>query len=151
MKREELEKHWNEVVAFKNGAELQHRFDPCPGLNSAWEDVGDAPSFEGDRYRVKPGTRKFVIEEVLMPGGCERVAEYAHIYTTKTRTIEEIKAVLLQQAPHVVRGPDRRSEIDLGPYPGAIEKRKYIRRTIETNTGGPNGELRRRLQRRIDD
>ena len=52
MTREGLKKHWEEIEAYKDGAEVQYR-----NTNRAWEDVAGEPFFHEDTtYRIKPKT-----------------------------------------------------------------------------------------------
>lgn len=52
MTRQELEKWWKEIEAFKNGKQIQYRLDEDD--DTEWRDINEPAFFIETEYRIKP-------------------------------------------------------------------------------------------------
>ncbi len=85
MTREELIKHWDVIVAFKEGEKIQRRLPS----NENWFDINQIDLVEGVEYRIKPrhevklgniyrwGVNYYCVEEYNKKDAAEYSAKYS--------------------------------------------------------------------------
>lgn len=88
MNREQLNKHWKEIKAFKNGAEIE-----CRDSNGEWFGIR-GPCFDASEYRVKPAPNGSDKVRELLKGGLPVLCGVSDA----SQNIADIRAIEVQAA-----------------------------------------------------
>ncbi len=92
MTREQLNKHWKEIEAFKNGAEIECR--RLDWLDDTWGVVGVPEWSEYCEYRVKPKAREWWCIVDSDGGPCQTFREKPSADYYKSFHITHVREVI---------------------------------------------------------